>query len=79
MLASLLLKGAHFLFFSPCSDAEPIQNKQAFLIDSVAELFMYLIQCIRFGSWKLRRLNRAYLYVITITNPGILILACLAY
>ena len=50
MLASSLLKGAHFLFFSPCSDAEPIQNKQAFLIDSVAELFMYLIEFIRFGS-----------------------------
>ena len=33
--------------------------KQAFLIDSDAELFMYLIQCIRFGSWKLRHLNRA--------------------
>ena len=33
--------------------------KQAFLIDSDAELFMYLIQCIRFGSWKDRRLNRA--------------------
>ena len=26
--------------------------KQAFLIDSDAELFIYLIQCIRFGSWK---------------------------
>ena len=33
--------------------------KQAFLIDSDAELFMYLIQCIRFGSWKVWRLNRA--------------------
>ena len=33
--------------------------KQAFLTDSDAELFMYLIQCIRFGSWKVRRLNRA--------------------
>ena len=33
--------------------------KQAFLIDSDAELFLYLIQCIRFGSWKVRRLNRA--------------------
>ena len=33
--------------------------KQAFLIDSDAELFMYLIQRIRFGSWKVRRLNRA--------------------
>ena len=32
--------------------------KQASLIDSDAELFMYLIQCIRFGSWKDRRLNR---------------------
>ena len=36
--------------------------KQAFLIDSDAELFMYLIQCIRFGSWKVRRLNRALEY-----------------
>ena len=26
--------------------------KQAFLIDSDAELFMYLIKCIRFGSVK---------------------------
>ena len=34
--------------------------KQAFLIDSDAELFMYLIQCIRFGLWKVRRLHRAY-------------------
>ena len=33
--------------------------KQGFLIDSDAELFMYLIQCIRFGSGKVRRLNRA--------------------
>ena len=33
--------------------------KQAFLTDSDAELFMYLIQYIRFGSWKVRRLNRA--------------------
>ena len=33
--------------------------KQAFLIDSDAELFVYLIQCIRFGSRKVRRLNRA--------------------
>ena len=32
--------------------------KQAFLIDSDAELVLYLIQCIRFGSWKVRRLNR---------------------
>ena len=35
------------------------KSKQAFLIDSDAELFMYLIQCIRFGSWKVRPLNRA--------------------
>ena len=35
--------------------------KQAFLIDSDGELFMYLIQYIRFGSWKDRRLNRASL------------------
>ena len=33
--------------------------KQALLIDSDAELFLYLSQCIRFGSWKVRRLNRA--------------------
>ena len=33
--------------------------KQAFLNDSDAELFIYLIECIRFGSWKVRRLNRA--------------------
>ena len=32
--------------------------KQLFLIDSDAELFMYLIRCIKFGSWKVRRLNR---------------------
>ena len=36
--------------------------KQAFLIDLIdsdAERFLYLIQCIRFGSWKVRRVNRA--------------------
>ena len=33
--------------------------KQAFLIDSDAELFMYLSQCVRFGLWNVRRLNRA--------------------
>ena len=33
--------------------------KQTFLINSDAELFMYLIQCIRFGSRNVRRLNRA--------------------
>ena len=33
--------------------------KQAFLIDSDAELFRYLIQCIRFGFWKVPRLNQA--------------------
>ena len=33
--------------------------KQVFLIHSDAELLMYLIQCIRFRSWKVRRLNRA--------------------
>ena len=38
--------------------------KQAFLSDSGDELFMYLIQCIRFGSWKVRRLNRAQAYFI---------------
>ena len=38
--------------------------KQAFVIDSDAELFMYLIECIRFGSWKVRRLNRALNFVV---------------
>ena len=33
--------------------------KQAFLIDSDAELFMNLIQRIRLGLWKVRRLNQA--------------------
>ena len=33
--------------------------KQAFLTDSDAERSMHLIQFIRFGSWKVRRLNRA--------------------
>ena len=33
--------------------------KHPFLTDSDDELFMYLIQGIRFGSWKVRRLNRA--------------------
>ena len=28
-------------------------------IDALSGKFMYLIQCIRFGSWKVRRLNRA--------------------
>ena len=39
--------------------------KQAFPVsDSDDELFTYLIQCIRFGSWKVRRLNRAQAYFI---------------
>ena len=33
--------------------------KQEFLINSDAELFIYLIQRIRFGSWNVRRLKRA--------------------
>ena len=33
--------------------------KQPFSTDSDADLFMYLIQAIRFGSWKVRRLNWA--------------------
>ena len=33
--------------------------KQAFLIELDVELFMYLIRRIRFGLWKVRRLNRA--------------------
>ena len=40
--------------------------KQAFLVDLDAELFMYLIQCIRFGSGNVRRLNRALVAVRTI-------------
>ena len=43
--------------------------KQAFLSDSGDELFMYLIQCIRFGSWKVRRLNRAQAYFINSIGP----------
>ena len=42
--------------------------KEAFLSDSDAELFMYLIQCIRFGSWKVRRLNRAQAYFINFSS-----------
>ena len=33
--------------------------KQVFVIDSDAELFLYLIWCIRLGSWIVRRLNWA--------------------
>ena len=43
--------------------AEPFQIETGFLIDSDAELFMYLIQCIRFGSRKVRRLNRALIHI----------------
>ena len=43
--------------------------KQAFLSDSGDELFMYLIQCIRFGSWKVRRLNRVQGYFINLIGP----------
>ena len=39
--------------------------KQAFLIDSAAKRFI-LIQCIRFGSRKVRRLNRALLFLIVV-------------
>ena len=39
--------------------------KQAFLIDSDAELFVYLIQCIRFSSWKVRRPNQALVVHMT--------------
>ena len=42
--------------------------KEAFLSDSDVELFMYLIQCIRFGSWKVRRLNRAQAYFINFSS-----------
>ena len=33
--------------------------KQVFLIDSDDKLFLYLIRCIRLGSWLVRRLNWA--------------------
>ena len=33
--------------------------KQVLLINSDAKLSMYLLQCIRFGSWKVRGLNGA--------------------
>ena len=42
--------------------------KQAFPIDSNDELFMYLIQCIRFGSLEELRLNGALLYFSSIYN-----------
>ena len=42
--------------------------KQAFLIDSNDELFMYLIQCIRFGSLEELRLKGALLYFSSIYN-----------
>ena len=42
--------------------------KLSFLIDSDAELFMNLIQCISFGSWKVRRLNQAL--VLTKSNEN---------
>ena len=39
--------------------AEPAGKlKQPFSTESDAELFMYLIRGIRFGSWKVRCLNR---------------------
>ena len=34
-------------------------SNSLFLTDSHAEIYMYLIQGIRFGSWKVRRLNWA--------------------
>ena len=34
------------------------RTAESFQIET-GELFMYSIQCIRFGSWKVRRLNRA--------------------
>ena len=42
--------------------------KRAFLIDSNAELFMYLIQSIRFDSLKERRLNGAFCTFIPFTT-----------
>ena len=50
------------------------QLKQAFLIDSDAEPFMYLIQCIRFGSLKVRRLNRALISINLTYSNAILLL-----
>ena len=40
--------------------------KQSYLLDSDAELFIYLIQCIRFGSRKVRRLNRALIVLLEV-------------
>ena len=34
-------------------------------IDALSGKFMYLFQCIRFGSWKVRRLNRALAKALT--------------
>ena len=54
------------------SMAEPFQTKiregipnsklkyvKAFQIDSDTHIFMYMTQCIKFGSWKVMHLNRA--------------------
>ena len=58
---------------------EPLSRsklKQAFLTDSDAELFMYSIQCIRFGSRKVLRLNQAsdpstvYFQLLTLPSWG---------
>lgn len=37
----------------------PSKLKESFVIDSDVKLFMYVIQGIRFGSWKDRRLKWA--------------------
>ena len=40
---------------------EQLSHSKLKQIDSDAKLFMYLIQCIRLGSWEVRRMNRALL------------------
>ena len=51
--------------------------KQAILIDSDAELFMYLIQSIRFSSWKVWHLKQALLQNNEIHVYHTVVLCCL--
>ena len=56
-------KSLHSRNYSHVDDSNLIpgstQIRYSDLIDSNVDLFMYLIEGIRFGTWKVRRLNRA--------------------
>ena len=47
------------------------KKAEAFLTDSDAERFKYLMQSVRFGSWKVRRLNRALVFEDFKGNPKV--------